>query len=168
MASLRKLEQETAAAVLLLAQSKDVYAGDEEFAHDLVEGQTNLNEVMQLVLEAYLLDVAYIQGIDETIKKLQARKDRLDRRTKVTRSAIATAMDVAGVKELPTPIGKVTVVPVAPGLIVLTEASIPSRFWKKPEPVLDKKALLQALKEKEAIPGATLSNGSKTIRISSS
>jgi hypothetical protein len=52
-----------------------------------------------------------------------------------------------------------------PKAIILNEADIPSKFWKAQDPKLDRKAVLDALKAKEAVAGAELSNGGETIQI---
>jgi hypothetical protein len=47
---------------------------------------------------------------------------------------------------------------------------VPAGFWRRGDPKLDKKALLDALKalpKGEHIPGAELSNGGATIQIRS-
>jgi Siphovirus Gp157 len=49
--------------------------------------------------------------------------------------------------------------------LILDEAILPAKFWKAQDPKLDKKAVLDALKAKEDVPGASLSNGGETISI---
>jgi hypothetical protein len=55
--------------------------------------------------------------------------------------------------------------PVPPKVQILDEAAIPSQFWKRADPALDKKAIGDALKAKQDVPGATLSNGGETISL---
>ena len=48
---------------------------------------------------------------------------------------------------------------------IVDESMIPSKFWKPSDPKLDRKAVLEALKAKEDVPSATLSNGSETLMV---
>jgi hypothetical protein len=63
------------------------------------------------------------------------------------------------------PLCTITRKAVPPKAQITDEAQIPSRFWKRADPTLDKKAILDALKDKEIIPGAVLSNGTETVQV---
>jgi hypothetical protein len=54
---------------------------------------------------------------------------------------------------------------VAVSVIVIDETEIPTKFWKASAPKLDKRAVLEALKAKETVPGASLSNGGQTLAL---
>ena len=159
------LHLQTEAAKALRANLKDIIAGDETLAADMVEGETSINEAIHAAVALVSQDETHIKAIDEHIKALEGRKHRLSERAKMTRTAIAAAMDQAGKKKVDTALGTVSVRSIPPSVQVTEEAEIPTEFWKQPEPKLDKKALLAALKDKQTIPGATLSNGGQTIAI---
>lgn len=160
-----KLHRETEAAKALRANLKDIIGEDEDLAADTVEGQTSIHEAIQAAVALVAQDETHAKAISDHIQALEARKHRLTQRAKVTRTAIAAAMDQAGKKKLETPLGTVSVRAVPPSVQITEEAEIPTEFWKASDPRLDKKALASALKEKRAIPGATLSNGGQTISI---
>lgn len=156
-----RLDREIDAARLLLSSLADIIAGDEAFAADVVLGQTNLVESIQSACALYCADKTSVEAIDAHIKLMEARKHRLKKRMDMTRTLVTTAMEVAGRKSVETPLGTATLktMPRALRLDEEREADIPSEYWKRADPVLDKKKLKEALEEGKIIPGATLDNG---------
>lgn len=59
----------------------------------------------------------------------------------------------------------VTLAKKAPGVEIVDEKAIPLTYWKKPDPVLDRAGLLEALKNGEEIPGAALNTSGQSLRI---
>ena len=49
--------------------------------------------------------------------------------------------------------------------MVTDEAAVPEPFWRPQPPKLDRRALAEALKTGQSIPGATLSNGGTTLSL---
>jgi hypothetical protein len=105
------------------------------------------------------------EAIDTHVKALQARKARLGNQGDMIRQAILVAMGAAEIKKLELPIATITRKPTAPKAEILNESDIPSQFWKAQDPKLDRKAVLDALKEKQEVPGAILSNGGEALQI---
>lgn len=159
------LYRETEAAKILLAQIADIIGDDEEAKADVVEGQTNLVEAIDLAVQQLVDDMAAIKGLNDYIEKLTARKERLQDRVAHFRTALASAMEQAGRKKIDHPAVTLSLRAVASSATVTDEAAIPSKFWKPSDPKLDKKAVLAALKAKEDVPGATLSNGGQTLAL---
>lgn len=161
---LNDLREQSLAAAALIENFADILGDNEEAKSDIVEGETDLFEVVSsMVMRLAVLD-SLIEGIDSHAAKLRARKSRMVEQSELIRNAIGSALDHAGVKRVETSVGTVSVKKVAPKLIVTEEADLPTAFLKTSTSI-DKKALLAALKEGEEIPGATLSNGSETIQI---
>lgn len=160
-----RLDREIDAAKLLRASLADIIDGDEEVAADIVEGETNLNEAIQKAVDLYCADKCACDAIAEHIKLLESRKARLTRRMSITRTLVATALDTAGRKSVETPLGNATLKPVPAKVITDTDSlhEIPSEFWKRGEPTLDKKKLKEALESGQTVPGARLSNGGATV-----
>jgi hypothetical protein len=166
------LSKEIEAAKILLSNLGDL-AGDDDFRHDAVEGETNLFEAIQIALKKVGEDEAAAAGIEEYIGNLKVRKDRLTERAKITRHAIHVAMRIAGVQKLETPIATASVTKVNPSVNVTDESAIPTKYWITGEPQLDKKALLSDLKaiaklpedQRTAIGGAELKPESTTIKL---
>jgi hypothetical protein len=161
----RKLSIEAEAARALLANIRDVVKDDEDAAADAIEGETNLIEAITATVERLLLVESFEKAIDETIKKLQARKDRFANQGDLYRAALASAMGAAELKKVELACATLSRKPTPAKVVITEEADIPSAFWKPQPPRLDKKAVLDALKDKQAVPGATLSNGGETLAI---
>jgi hypothetical protein len=186
------LHKQIEAAKLLKAQMADLIASDPEFMHDIIEGETTLHEELCALTASVREDDAVAAGITQLIAALQARRDRIEKRSELKRSLIALGMSEGGLKKLETPAGTVTRKAVAPKVIVSEESDVPTRFWVPSAPKLDKRALGEALKARLAaisearsiddqearaaalaraeadfpnIPGASLSNGGETIQI---
>ncbi len=159
------LYRETEAAKVLLAQLADIIGDDDEAKADLVEGETSLNEAIDAAVQKLVDDVAAMKGLNEMIDLLKARKDRLEARIGNFRTALATALEQAGRKKIEHAAVTISLRAVPASVAVTDEAAIPSRFWKPSEPKLDKRALLDALKANEEVPGASLSNGGTTLAL---
>jgi hypothetical protein len=160
-----KLQRETEAARILRAQLSDLADGDEDAIRDTIEGETSLHELIAKVIEDLAADEANVAGIKAHIETMKVRKERLEKRIEFRRAAILNAMSIGEIKTLPLAIATLTRKPVPPKLLITNETEIPSQFWKRADPTLDKKAIADALKNEQQVPGATLSNGSETLAI---
>jgi len=159
------LTREAQAARDLLAAYKDIIGDDEAFAMDVVEGQTSLIEVVNALIPQEGEDKAHIKALGAYIDAVKARKARLEDRVEKRRTALIRALLTAGLKgPLRCPLGTVSLTNAREKAIPTDEAVIPAEFWKN-NPVLDRVALLAALKEGRKIPGAELSNGGVSISI---
>jgi hypothetical protein len=138
---------------------------DPQLILDSIEGETNLNEAIAVVYEETAEDEILLAGLAEKIKELTARKQRVEKSIEDRRNIILMAMDRAGLKTIRTPLATLSHRDVAPGPIIADEAIIPARFWKQPDPVLDKQAINQAVKAGEIIPGVGKSNGGISLSI---
>lgn len=192
MATTRDLQREMEAATILREQLKALGETDGELARDTIEGETNLFEMIDALVAADGEDASTVEGLASYIKSLQERKSRIEDRIETRRALLASALDIAGVTKHPAPAGTITRKAVAPKAIIVEESDIPTKFFVTPEPRLDKKALGDALKARQAaldearkkfqgdalaeelaaiekefppIAGATLSNGSATVQI---
>jgi hypothetical protein len=160
------LHQETEAARTLLANLADVIGDDDDMKRDIVEGETDLLEAIDQAVWMLAADMAHIKGLNDYIDKFTARKERLQQRVEHMRAALAVAMEQAGRKKIEHQAVTLSLRPTAPSVQVIDEASIPSKFWKPSEPKLDKVAVKEALKAKENVPGATMSNGGISLTLS--
>jgi len=166
--TLNALRQETEAARALLANLQDILGDDEQAQADAVEGETSLHEVMASATKRIMeLDVMLF-GIEAAREALFARAGRLKLQQGNIRTALCVAMEAANVKKLELPVATVSLRAVPPKAEITDESAVPSKFWKPQDPKLDRKAVLDALKAKEPVPGAILSNGGMTISIKAS
>ena len=187
-----RLHKQMEAAKVLREQIADIAAGDGEFIRDTIEGETNLHEMIGAVTASLMEDVALADGIARLVDELESRKDRMIARAETKRALIAAAMEIGELAKVETAAGTISARPVPPKALITEEADIPAKFWKPGAPSLDKRAVLEALKLRRdaiddamsvadaedraialsaanadypEIPGATLSNGGRTISI---
>lgn len=162
-----RLHKEIKAAEVLKATLMDIAGDDETLIRDTLEGATNFHELLAKSCEQIVTDGGLVKGIQDTIKNLQDRKDRIEKRIAMTRTASLTAMEIAEIKSLETPTGTLTRKPVPQSAMILDESSVPASYWKAQDPKLDKRAVLEALKSGADVPGCQLSNGGETLQIRS-
>lgn len=161
----RTLNAEAEAAQSLLANIRDVIGEDEEMSLAAVEGETNLVEVIKAAVDRINELEGFGASIANHTKELAERRGRFERQAEMLRQAVVVAMGMADIKKLELPTATLSRKAIPPKAEIVSEADIPSKFWKPADPKLDRKALLEALKAKEAVPGAALSNGGETLAI---
>jgi hypothetical protein len=159
-----KLNREATAAKDLIAAIRAEYA-DDDLVHDATEGETSMMEA----IDAALIEIdeceAIVAGCKAQSDVLLGRARKFDQRKDRVRALIEQAMLIADLPSAKRPTATVTVKRTPPKAIVADESLIPSQYFKPQPPKLDKRALADALKAGETIPGATLSNGGTTIQI---
>jgi hypothetical protein len=161
-----ELTRQAQAARNLLAVHKSYVEEDEDFAMDLIEGQTDLVEIVNVMAAQEGEDKAQVMALELYAEKLIARARRIDARIDKRRNLLLMALQTAGItKPIRGPFGTVGLRATPPKPTVTDEALIPDEFWKTPARVLDKRALGVALKEGRTIPGAELSNGGVSLSI---
>jgi len=142
-------------------QVKEMLAGedlDPQTLFDTLDGETELVEVLCAIKESALEDKAAVKGLDTYISDLQGRKSRIQKTIETKDSIILSTMERADISSLKSSLFTISKRSTPPKVIINDESEIPSSYWKQPDPVLDKKALKDALKDGE-VPGAQLSNG---------
>ena len=160
-----RLKTEGEAARVLVANIRDVYGDDAEMIENTVEGETDLKEVISDAVNRISELNGHCEALDAMMKAMKERRDRFEDQAARIKAAIHVAMGQADIRKLELPQATLSVRAVAPSVEVKNEAEIPPRFWKPQDPKLDRKALLAALKAKEDVPGASLSNGGETLSI---
>lgn len=162
-AIVREFSKETEAAKLLRDQLKDILSEDDGFLADTIEGQTGLFELMDAAAVQLVSDAGILDGIGLASQKLEMRSARIKKRMETLRECVRGAMEVAELKSRECPAGTFSRRPLPPKVVITDEAAVPSDYWKPQPPKLDRAAVAAALKNKEAVPGAELSNGGETI-----
>jgi hypothetical protein len=142
--------------------------GDEELVADTIEGQTDLHEAIEAALAEIDECEVHIIGLKAKEEEFRTRRSRLEDRVERIRALIEQALLTSEQPSMRLAGATISVNKRLPGLIVSNEADIPTRFWveqERPAPKLDKKALTEALRNGESIPGATLDNGSFSLSV---
>lgn len=163
--AIQTLRREGEAARVLLANIRDVIGDDEEASADAVEGETDLIEAITDAVSRLDELEAFEEALAAQVKKLTERKTRFAEQGDRIRQAILVAMGQAELRKLELPTATLSVRTVAPKIEIVDESLVPSKFWKAQDPKLDKKAVLDALKAKDEVPGAVLSNGGETLAV---
>jgi Gp157 protein len=145
----RDMARELAAAAALKEQLKAVLGEEDSDAaalRDTIEGETDLLETVDAVLGQIGADLARVEGIKKFKATLDGRAHRIETRVDLMRTMLTNMLDIIEQKRLERPLATVTLKDVPPKLNVVEEAHVPSQYWRKPEPELDKKKLTDALK----------------------
>lgn len=148
---------------LLRAEFPELIEDDETWLL-AIESETDLDNIIEGLLEAMLWAGELVDGIKERQRQLAERKGRLEHRADRCRSLIDDLMAEAGIQKLELPEATISRRKVPPAVVVTDEEQVPriygTEVWK-----LDKKKLKEALQEGFEVPGAYLSNGGETISI---
>ncbi|MCE2932681.1 MAG: siphovirus Gp157 family protein [Hyphomicrobiales bacterium] len=158
-------QRELEAARIIREQIADLAAGDDAVIADTLEGEVDFDGIVRFLLAGIGEDEALAKGASAYADEIKDRAARFKKSAEMKRTLIANAIEISGREKIVTDVGTVSLRKVAPTAIIAEEADIPSRFYEPQPPKLDKKAVLDALKAGEIIPGATLSNGGSTIQI---
>lgn len=150
---------------LLRAELERLDDMDERTILDTLEGETNLIEAITQIDEFILDAEADALGAMAVIDRIKDRKDRAERRADKLRTIVTQVMDTAGLKTAKTPGGTYTIRDLPPSPVVEDESQIPAAYFKPADPKLDKKAINEAIKNGEAVPGVRMSNGSISLTI---
>jgi hypothetical protein len=141
------------------------FADDDDLLLDTIEGETGLFEAIDKLLLSIHLDAGAAKGIQKAMSDLDLRAGRLEKRAETARALIEQAMMLAELDKIERPTATLSLVRRAAKVEITEEAEIPAEFWKAGDPKLDKKALGQALKDGQAVPGAALSNQAPSLTI---
>lgn len=138
-----------AAKSLRLELSRMIAGEDEQALADTFDGETTLDaEIRQAVLSIEE-DEIFISGCKARETELKARRARLEKRVEATRGLIEQAMTVANWPKLEMDIGTVSIGKAAPRIEIDNESEVPTQFWKRQDPVLDKAGLGKTLRERQ-------------------
>jgi hypothetical protein len=153
------LSQELEAKQTLLGQLHALTINDPDFLTDLIEGETDLLELIATLDASIVDDEILVDGVKTALDKLQVRKRSAENRIELKRRLLAHTLQQIGLKTLRTPTSTLTLAEASPKAIAVAPEDIPARWWKSQPPKLDQDGLTKAirarekaLKETEAIP----------------
>lgn len=134
-------------------------ADDPQALADTLDGETDLKDVLVGIMRQADLDEALASGVDARMDELNQRRQRFLNRYTKRRALIQWAMEEAGIGKIEAPDFTLSLSKGSASVVVTDENALPDRFvrvttTKSP----DKTAIGAALKAKEPVPGATLSN----------
>jgi hypothetical protein len=115
---------------------------------DSFDGETTLDAELERALEAEDDDKILIDGIKGRVEDLRGRLERINKRVEARRGLIEQAMSIAGWPRHETPLGTISLAKAPAKVEIDEESDIPSQFFKRQDPVLDKAGLGKVLKER--------------------
>lgn len=137
---------------------------DPELLHDVIEGQTDLFEIMDWLLGKLADEEELETAIASRSAVLGERKKACQNRQQRLRDALLYCMTASDQKSLRRPEATLTLTPRKPGVQAVDEAALPEEFWKV-ERKVNRSAISDALKEGWIPPGVTLDNGGVALTV---
>jgi len=131
---------------------------DFETLRDILEGITDLHEMITAVIRSALVDEALHLGLRSRIDDMKERLSRLELRAIKKRQIALEAMSEVGLSKLEQPDFTASARAGSPALVVIAEETIPEAYWLPQPPKLDRQAILGELKRGIEIPGAQMGN----------
>ncbi len=150
----------------LILQNPEL-AEDDVLRADMIEGSSDLHEVLALLLDRMRESEALAEAITARIKSMQERRARIEGREVSLRALMFSLMEAADLRKVELPEATLSFRNTPPKLVVVDEAKIPSMFFEQ-KPVLDKVHLKSALASGNLIEGASLSNGGVSLVVRAS
>lgn len=136
-----------------------------EVVNDTLEGLAGELEVKatQVAMFARNLEAA-AESIRVAEQDMVNRRKALERRAGQLREYLKAQMERTGITAIECPYFKLAIKQNPPAVVIDAESQIPAQFMRQPEPpppAPDKKALAEALKAGQDIPGAHLVRGTR-------
>jgi hypothetical protein len=152
-------------ALAILELCPDLEA-DEQLKLSTLEGETELNEIVSLLLSLNEDDEGMIEQIKGQIAVRKERIARFGHRIETRKNAIVSLLDCAMITKLPLPEATVSVRTLQPRPKIVDEAALPNAFVieeivRKPD--LD--AIEEAVSHGATIPGVILTNGGASLTV---
>lgn len=136
-------------ARMLTPNGEEMTADDLQALQDSFDGETTLDVQIRAAVLSIEEDEIFVRGIKARETELKDRRSRLEKRIEATRGLIEQAMTIAHWSKHEMDIGIVTLGKSKPRLEVDQESEIPSQFWKRKDPDLDRAGLLKVLTERQ-------------------
>ena len=127
-----------------------VATDDDELLTDMIEGETDLFEIIDRLIARRAENMALAAGAAQHIETMRGRRERFERLAEQDRTLITQAMLIADLPSVRRPVATLSLSARAAKLVIDDEAAIPSGFWKAGDPRLDRSALAEAVKASAA------------------
>ncbi|MBA3241602.1 MAG: siphovirus Gp157 family protein [Acidobacteria bacterium] len=158
--AVEEIRRQVAQLILLHPQ----LAEDEVLRADSIEGETNLFELMDVLIDKMQDADAMVEAIQRRAEKITNRQERYLNRKLAMRDLIFTLMQAADVTKIERPEATLSIRKLAAKVVITDEESLPP-YYLRNNPTPDKTKIKEALQLGEEIPGACLSNGSVSLSV---
>jgi outer membrane protein TolC len=158
-----KVDIRRALAILELCPDLEL---DEQLKLSTLEGETELTEIVSLLLAENEDDEGNIGQVKSQIQARQERIARFERRIEARKNAIISLMDTANTTKLPLPEATVSLRTLRSRPKVFDPELLPDGFYsivttRKP----DIEAIQAAFERRQPIPGVTITNGGSSLSV---
>lgn len=147
-------------SLMVLLDERNQIAEQLETAENPAELMESLDKAIQVKAAGIGIYCGKLDGmvaaLDDTIKKLQARKKAFQNRKESLKAYTLEAMKRHDIQKIECPECTISIQENNPSVDDYEPKLIPAEYWKQPKPVLDKKALLDDLKAGVIVQGARL------------
>ena len=137
---------------------------DEQTVADTVEGLVNLHELLAAIIRGALDAEAMGNAIEARIKDMNTRLGRLEGRAQRLRQIVKNAMADAHIQKLTQPDFTASLRAGQPHVTITDEQAIPESFLSY-RPHINKREILDALKDGAEVAGAALSNPEMVLSV---
>lgn len=142
-----------------------VEQGDEQVLIDTLQ---SINDALEEKADGYVAVIKSIESdnaaIDEEIKRLRERKTSNQNGIKHLKESLQEAMEETGKHKFKTALNSYSIANNPPSLDVTNEKLIPKEYWVLQAPKLNKKELLQDIKNGADIQGVEVKR-TKSLRV---
>lgn len=139
---------------------------DEQLVNDMIEGSTELGEVMSWALGKIDEAASLRDAATERARQCKARAERFNTRVDRMSEIVREALEIAGLKKLELAEATLSVRTSPPAVVVIEEGRIPGAYFEtRTETRLNKAKLRADLLAGASVDGATLENIRNTLSI---
>jgi hypothetical protein len=138
---------------------------DDRTLADTLEGLTDLKEMLAALVRAALEDEALAMGLKLRLDNMRERLTRLQDRASKRRQVARDVMVETETRNIIAPDFTVSVRAGSPALVVFEETAIPPSYWEPQPPRLNRRSLLDELKQGTIVAGASLSNPEPVLSV---
>jgi hypothetical protein len=139
-------------------------AEDKELFAVTIEGETNIHEMLERLLDKIRAAQTMQEAIGSRIDALKNRKGAFELREEYMRKLTLKIMDAAQVRKVQLVEATLSVRPSPQGVRIIMDDLIPEEFWRVKREI-DLTKIKSAIKAGENVPGAALSNAHDTLAI---
>ena len=137
---------------------------DETLRLDVLEGETDLFRIITKALNERFEAESMANAIKERVSDLNSRGDRFKRKSEAMKKLIKALMDAADQDKITLPEATLSVTAPRTTVNIIDLAQLPQGYVRI-ERIADKKAIGEALKAGNEIPGAELALGEEGLTI---
>ena len=147
----------------LLAEYPEL-VDDEDVRLDTLEGETEIKDVLAIILEDIKEASSMQDAIALRIKDLKSRAERFVMREQGWRKLAQDLMQTANLRKVQLTEATLSIRATPPAVHIIDQTFLPEQFWRvKKEPNLS--LIKETLKAGTDVPGAALSNSPDTLAI---